>query len=107
MTKEEFISAHEEEEQRHEDRMRIIDREYALSNNPVKVGDIIEDHCTKIRVDKVLFRRCFDYKRDTSSCAYKGTKLKKDGTPTKIPKVETVYQYNVKSINGVPYDKNK
>jgi len=108
MTKEEFIALHEEEEKRHEGKMRAIDKAYAITNSPVKVGDIIEDHKCKMRVEKLCFVRCgYDYKRTTSCCAYKGVKLKKDGTPLKKQDNEAVYQYNIKSINGIPYDYSK
>ena len=108
MTKEEFIALHEEEEKRHENAMRAIDKVYALSNNPVNVGDVIEDHKCRMKVEKICFLRCrMDYINNTSCCAYRGVKLKKDGTPSKKQDNEAVYQYNIKSINGIPYDYRK
>lgn len=66
--------------------------EYALSNNPVKVGDLVFDNSDSIKVETIKV----DISRlgGPPSCLYVGPKIKKDGTPTKDGKYASVYQSN-------------
>ena len=65
--------------------------EYALSNNPYKIGDTIKDHLSKIVIEKI---QPISYFNDIS-CRYLGTKLKKDGTPFKSGEKIWIFQPNI------------
>ena len=68
-------------------------REYAYSNNTVKIGDIITDHIGSIKVEKIQWG--FAFSRDYSECIYTGIELKKDKTPTKRGNKRQIYQSNL------------
>jgi len=53
MTKEEYHSKIKELEQEVDIKKKLLRREFALSNNTVKIGDILEDHCHRIIVEKI------------------------------------------------------
>ena len=69
-----------------------IIKEYALSNNPHKIGDIIKDHYQKIKIEKVAAISYFN----NIECRYYGTNLKKDGTPFKSGSKSWIHQSNIK-----------
>ncbi|MCP4651286.1 MAG: hypothetical protein GY853_14555 [PVC group bacterium] len=74
-----------------------IRRQYALSNNPYGIGDVISDrHGQVTRIEKIHVIPIFG-EEDGVQCAYTGPKLKKDGTPYKRGGVVTINQNN---ING-------
>ena len=76
-------------EKEHEEKRKNVIREYALSNNPYKIGDVIEDHAEKIKITKILvsiFHR---------KCVYEGIRLKKDGTPFKNNKQIRIFQDDI------------
>ena len=75
----------------------VLDRLFVSSNNIVKVGDTIEDHCEAIIVDSIGF---YGFSH-LPQCAYSGTVLTKKMKPFKINKTSTIYQSNLKKINGV------
>ena len=70
-------------------------REYAISNNDVKVGDTVEDHIGSILVEKIS---C-DYSNAAGflQCTYFGVELNKDGKPNKKGNKRTVWQNNLKN----------
>jgi hypothetical protein len=67
-----------------------IATEYALSNNPVSIGDIVEDHFGKFQVTSVGF-----YYSMPPCCTYSGIELKKDSTPKKKQSNRVVFQSNL------------
>jgi len=67
-----------------------IATEYALSNNPVSIGDIVEDHFGKFQVTSVEF-----YYSMPPCCKYRGIELKKDSTPKKNQSNRVVFQSNL------------
>lgn len=70
--------------------------EYAMSNNPYKVGDVVEDHIGKLKIERTVI----DSKPwDLPSCIYYGVELKKDGTPCKRQTNRAVYQDNILKSN--------
>lgn len=71
--------------------------EFAKSNNPYKVGDILSSgRGVIIRVEKISYRYSYD---GTPYCVYSGTALKKDLTPRKVsPLTDVICQYD-KIIN--------
>jgi hypothetical protein len=72
---------------------KALAREYALANNPVKIGDVVSDSSTTIKVEEI--RVLIDWSKP--SCFYIGAELKKDGTPKKGAVKNSVYQCNIKS----------
>lgn len=67
---------------------------YALANNPYKIGDIISDHNTTIRISHKPKIRVDIY--GIPSCVYKGVQLNKDGSPSKRQKETIIFQTNIK-----------
>lgn len=65
-------------------------RDYCLSNNPYKVGDIFEDSTGKIVIEKINIY-C---SKDNPCCVYYGLMLKRDGSPTKKMERRDAYQCN-------------
>lgn len=74
------------------DKEKIM-KEYALSNNPYKVGDIIRDHMITGRILKIS---CYVGWHEYPSCRYLCELLKKDGTPRKKYEEVEIYQNNIK-----------
>lgn len=80
---------------------RELMKRYALSNNTVKIGDIVADSIGSVRVNKILFYK--GIMGAYPSCVYEGNELKKDGTIKMSrgrdpkPEIRGVYQGNVKS----------
>lgn len=66
-----------------------LKRECALSNNPYKVGDVVEDHIGKLRIERI---GVYTNPWNLPSCVYYGIELKKDGTPCKRQTNRPVYQ---------------
>ena len=79
MTKEEYNEELEKLQEDFEARKTLISEKYALSNNVVKVGDIVDDKFskTKIRVNKISW----GYSFGDPFCIYEGIVLKDDNTP--------------------------
>ncbi len=96
MTPQELQKKLEELQLENENNRFNVIREYALSNNPYKVGDIIQDHITKIKITKIfvsIYSKC---------CVYEGIKLKKDGTPYKNNPLDKIYQGNILTTSPKP-----
>jgi len=68
---------------------------YALSNNPYKIGQIIEDHYQRILIEEIKIRMS---KYDESECVYYGPLLTKKNKPFKSHKKNLMYQSNVKRV---------
>jgi hypothetical protein len=75
--------------------------EYAFSHNKVKVGDVVSDGETSVRVEKIKV----SVEHDKSECVYYGPELNKDGSNKKkrgSDRIEAgMYQRYLKQINGV------
>lgn len=100
MTKEELIQGLDNLDKA---KKRLL-TDYIASINPVKVGDIIEDHYHRIRVES------WEYKVPDSgniaylSIVYKGTRLTKKGTEAKVGADDNIiYLLNIWRINGKCY----
>jgi hypothetical protein len=84
-----------EVEKEKEEKIKKIIREYALANNTVKIGDVVEGSSDVIIVEKINFVRPYPY-NELPTCAYFGARLKKDGTPRKDKSKGYTYQSNLK-----------
>lgn len=75
---------------------------YPQSNNPIKIGDIIEDHYHIIKVEKMEY--CPSMGTCKFNILYIGTRLTKKGTPhIKGAYDNAMYLTNVRFINGKSY----
>ena len=102
MNREEYLQAKNVLEEEHEAKMKVIAREFAFSNNPVKIGDIITDHYKTIRVEK--FSWGYDFGSRFPCMYYRGTRLSKKGEPVKRDADDNrVSQTDIREINGKPY----
>lgn len=70
-----------------------LDFQYALSNSPYKVGDIIQDHCHIIKVEEISMVKRYN---GWPQCIYIGIELTKSLQPKKRQLDTTMYQENVK-----------
>lgn len=101
MTKQEFdkaLNAIENEYSKAKEKLLI---DYAIANNPCKVGDIIKDHIGKGKIIKQKVRQ--NYHDKYSLMVYECIELKMDGTPRKKENLRPIFQSNLKEINGKPY----
>jgi len=96
MTQEEYKNKIAELTEKFELDKQTVRREYAFSNNPHKVGDVVTDHIGSIWIEKIQFTT--DFISNLPCCIYTGVELKKNGTPTKKVNRRTVHQTNIKTI---------
>lgn len=73
---------------------KLIQREYADAHNPYKVGDIIKDHMSIIKIEKIGYQ--YESHR-LPTCIYHGIGLKKDKTPKKNGLMTAIYQSNIEA----------
>ena len=94
MTKEEYKSKMKELENEFRKKKSILYREYAESNNPYKVGDIIEDHLGKGQI--ISWETCMLFAQDFPCLSYKCHNLLKNGNISKKEPMRYIYQNNIK-----------
>jgi hypothetical protein len=82
----------EQEKKESNKRIMQIQKKYAFSNNPFKIGDILQDHYQIIEVSEIKFTITIM----RPECVYKGIKLTKKLKPLKNGEKTTMYQSNVK-----------
>lgn len=70
-------------------------REYAKSNNTVKIGDIVKDGWGQIRVERMHMNLAI---QSRPQMAYYGKKLTKAGKEFKNGDRDYIYQNNVKEV---------
>lgn len=68
--------------------------ECAMSNNTVKVGDIIDDHIGRIQVEKISASQSGTTRKPC--CIYYGNEINKLGKPKQKNKKRWVWQTNLK-----------
>jgi hypothetical protein len=93
MNKEECAKGLEEMADEYRKKLNKHYAAYAMSNNPVKEGDIVEDHIGSIRVDKIRINKSCG--SCLPECSYKGVMLTKKGDPVKNGKTRWVFQSNL------------
>jgi hypothetical protein len=93
MIKEEYILKLKKLEEKFNNEKKELYKEYALSNNPYKVGDIIEDHYHVIKIEKIEVHKFLEA---FPSCVYKGEVLTKKLIPAKVQKDVYMYQSGIK-----------
>lgn len=101
MTKEEYIKRIYEIKCKCQDEINALGVEYAKSNNPHKVGDIIHDHIGSIKIERVqiVLSANVSISFNESYCRYYGIQLKKDGSPMKRQDpTRSIYQKNIQDV---------
>lgn len=94
MTYEEYEQKVEELESEFNEKKNELSREFAMANNPYKVGDILQDHYQIIRVEKIKWKWAF--LSIISECVYYGTQLTAKLEPKKRQDINPcMYQSNV------------
>jgi len=68
-----------------------VRKEFAEANNPFKVGDIVEDHIGKLKIEEVKY----SFMWGVPTCRFLGVELKKDETPMKRQTGRIVSQNNI------------
>jgi hypothetical protein len=102
MNKEEYLKAKKVLEEEFEEKKKKLALEFAYSNNPVKIGDVITDHYKTIRVEKLFWG--YNFGNPFSCMFYRGTRLNKKGEPMKRDADDNrVAQTYIREINGKPY----
>lgn len=71
---------------------RELQNEYAKFNIPHKIGDVVEDHIGKLKIERIAF---IWRTSDELDYVYYGIELKKDGTPYKKQTNRPVHQSNI------------
>ena len=74
--------------------------EYAMSNWPVSIGDIIKGDKHTIKVEKINISSGISKK---PHCLYSGPRVTKAGKMFKSRENSCIYQYDIKEINGYRY----
>ncbi len=93
MTEQEYTERLARLEKEHQRAKSKLVREYALINNPYKVGDVLEDHYHTIKVEAMIPQYSSN---GFGEMLYVGVDLKKDLTPKKTQTGKHMYQENVK-----------
>lgn len=91
MTKEQYNYQKKHLEEEWRNKQRDLAKEYALSNNPHKIGDVITDHIKTIKIESIAF-----YNGGSSpECLYKGIQYNKSGSISKRQDDNKIYQSNI------------
>lgn len=95
MTLEEYRDKLNELKQRFDEEKKKLDKQYALANNEIEVGDIVIDHCRILRVERIAVVLC----ENIPGCYYYGVELRKsDMQPKKKQDDACIWQRNIKKI---------
>jgi hypothetical protein len=78
----------------YDNKLSILQRDYAFSNSSVKIGDIVADHIGSVKVAKILYT--IVHNGDYPTCVYRGVEFTKAGKPRKDKSIRDVYQTNLK-----------
>lgn len=73
-------------------KIKAIQKEFAMSNNPYNIKDIIEDHLCKIKIENIKYAVFYG----VPSSVYYGTLIQKNDKPFKNNKQGCIYQTNIK-----------
>lgn len=95
MTTEEYRQKLEELEIEYKNKKDALGREFAMSNNPYKVGNILQDHYQIIQVEKIKWIWMYGTS-STPECVYYGTQLTAKLEPKKRQDINPyMHQSNV------------
>ena len=92
----EYTAMRLEIQEKHKLELNALAVEFAKANNPVKSGDVLTDHSKTIVVDDIVILML----RSKPECIYHGYVLTKKGVYRTDMKRATIYQRNLRTING-------
>ena len=93
MTKDEYIKTEKKLTINFKNGLQVLNRNYVNENKKHSVGDIIQDHCCKILVEKIRYSTPATSK--FPEAVYFGAVLKKDNTPRKDSSTYNLYESNL------------
>lgn len=99
MTAEEYKETIEALSKEFENNKKTIGRQYAISNSPLKVGEVATDHIGSIKIEKIQVDHSAAFGQ-LPQCVYIGKPLKKDLTPIKGKPERYVWQSNLGKQNS-------
>jgi hypothetical protein len=94
MTKDEYKSKFDEINNDCQLKLKSLAKEYAISNNPYKIGDVVTDHMGSIKIEQIQFT--LGGGKYIPECAYTGIELTKKGEPNKRGTKRRIYQSSIK-----------
>lgn len=89
MTLEEYKEIRNANIKEHEKQLKALAKEYAMSNNTVKIGDIVSNGLCKIKVERI---DCSIGLRGNPMCIYSWPRLTKNLVPYKNGDTESIWQ---------------
>lgn len=89
MTEQEYRQKRSELEKEYKKKKQDLDKQFVLSNNNVKIGDIVSDENCTIRVQFLVLKYDFC---GNPYLSYKGTRLTKKLEPYKSGDIAIVYK---------------
>jgi hypothetical protein len=93
MTRKEYNDKLDLIKQKYDNEINKLRRDYALSNNPYRIGDIIEDAAERIKIEEI---GVIMY-GSTPICLYYGSELRKsDNSPKTNGSKRSIWQVYVK-----------
>ena len=90
---------YKEYEQKRTSFLKALTEEFIMSNNTVKVGDIVTDHIGSIEVERIA---PYEVRFGKPVCQYYGKNLLKSGKQSKRDPYRTVYQCNLINHPSAP-----
>lgn len=102
MTKDEFIAKRKALKSQYLKQCNGIDYVYAKAHNRVKVGDMLKGYGCTMKVESMMVVRAFD--SNFPSMLYTGSAHTQAGKPFAKSKRVDVYQNDIKTLNGKPYE---
>lgn len=93
MEKEEYYAKRNQLAKEHLQALKELNKEYALINNPYKVGDLICDHIGKGRI---LSFKVYESYGELPQLVYRCANLTQKGTINKREPERNIYQSNIK-----------
>lgn len=101
-TKEDYRERLDELKDEYKKKRKALYKEFALANNPVKVGDIIEDNHKIIKVESIGYSISSETFHPT--CCYQGSELNKDRVTLKSSMKGIIWQEDI--VRHYPYFSN-
>jgi len=93
MTKEDFKIKLLEIEDYYGKSKKKLFTEFAFAHNPYKIGDIISDAKTTIKIEKIIYAKFCDLQYP--HCYYTGMEIDKKGEPCENGKKKSIHQHDI------------
>lgn len=93
MSKEEYLQELADLKKEYEEKRKELARRFCEGNNEYNIGDVVEDHIGKVRVESMYMD--WAYHAKFPEMVYKGVELRKDGFQKKYRREREVWQSNL------------